>query len=82
VRRRLVRVAAHHRVSAQSAHHRHLDIVSIATPNHLHADQTVAAARAGRDVLLENPTGLDVDELVRMITGDSVNRPHPPQCFL
>jgi predicted dehydrogenase len=43
-----------------------VDIVSIATPNHLHADQAVAAARAGKHILLEKPTGLDVAELVRI----------------
>ncbi len=41
-----------------------VDIIAIATPNHLHASQAVAAARAGKDILLEKPTGLDVDELV------------------
>src|SRR6266480_4021696 len=43
-----------------------VDIVCIATPNHLHADQAVAAARAGKHLLLEKPTGLDVPELVRI----------------
>jgi predicted dehydrogenase len=43
-----------------------VDIVSIATPNHLHADQAVAAARAGRHILLEKPTGLDEPELIRI----------------
>src|SRR5262247_127225 len=45
---------------------RDVDIVSIATPNHLHAEQAAAAARAGKHLLLEKPTGLDVDELVRI----------------
>ena len=49
-----------------------VDIVSIATPNHLHAAQAVAAARAGKHLLLEKPTGLDVDELVRV--RDAVRR--------
>jgi len=40
-----------------------VDIVSIATPNHLHARQAVAAARAGRHLLIEKPTGLDLREL-------------------
>lgn len=40
-----------------------VDIVSIATPNHLHAAQAVAAARAGKHILLEKPTGLDLREL-------------------
>ena len=43
-----------------------VDIVSIATPNHLHAEQAVAAAQAGKHLLLEKPTGLDVAELVRI----------------
>ena len=43
-----------------------VDIIAIATPNHLHADQAVAAARAGKHLLLEKPTGLDVAELVRI----------------
>lgn len=49
-----------------------VDIVSIATPNHLHAAQAVAAAQAGKHLLLEKPTGLDVDELVRV--RDAVRR--------
>ena len=49
-----------------------VDIVSIATPNHLHAEEAVAAARAGKHLLLEKPTGLDVDELVRI--RDAVRR--------
>ena len=40
-----------------------IDIVSIATPNHLHAAQAIAAARAGKHFLLEKPTGLDLAEL-------------------
>ncbi|MBE3072277.1 MAG: Gfo/Idh/MocA family oxidoreductase [Acidobacteria bacterium] len=49
-----------------------VDIVSIATPNHLHADQAVHAAGAGKHFLLEKPTGLDVAEL-RLIR-DAVHR--------
>ena len=43
-----------------------VDIVSITTPNHLHADQAVAAAKAGKHIVLEKPTGLDTAELVRI----------------
>ena len=49
-----------------------VDIVSIASPNHLHADQAVAAAEAGKHILLEKPTGLDVAELRRI--RDAVRR--------
>jgi len=51
---------------------RDVDIVSIATPNHLHADEAVAAARAGKHFVLEKPTGLDVPELIRI--RDAVRR--------
>jgi predicted dehydrogenase len=40
-----------------------VDIIAIATPNHLHATQAIAAARAGKHILLEKPTGLDLREL-------------------
>ena len=43
-----------------------IDIISIATPNHLHADEAVGAARAGKHFVLEKPTGLDVAELIRI----------------
>jgi predicted dehydrogenase len=51
---------------------RDVDIVSIATPNHLHAEQAVAAARAGKHFVLEKPTGLDAAELARI--RDAVRR--------
>ena len=43
-----------------------VDIVSIASPNHVHAEQAVAAAEAGKHILLEKPTGLTLDELKRI----------------
>ena len=43
---------------------RDVDIVDIATPNHLHAAEAIAAARAGKHLLIEKPTGLDKAELV------------------
>jgi predicted dehydrogenase len=49
-----------------------VDIVSIATPNHLHAAQAVEAVAAGKHVLLEKPTGLDVAELISI--RDAVRR--------
>src|SRR5438067_10581347 len=49
-----------------------VDIVAIATPNHLHADEAVSAANAGKHILLEKPTGLDVDELAQI--GAAVRR--------
>ncbi|PYR56247.1 MAG: hypothetical protein DMF85_17210 [Acidobacteria bacterium] len=51
---------------------RDVEIVSIATPNHLHARQAVQAAHAGKHILLEKPTGLDTRELTQI--RDAVRR--------
>ena len=44
-----------------------LDAIYIATPNNLHADQTVAAARAGKHVLCEKPMAITEPDCERMI---------------
>ena len=44
-----------------------LDIIDVATPNYMHAEVTVAALEAGRDVLLEKPmatTRADCDRIL------------------
>ena len=44
-----------------------LNAVVIATPNSLHPAQAVAAARAGKHILLEKPAALDVESLDRVL---------------
>jgi predicted dehydrogenase len=44
-----------------------IDAIYVATPVHLHAEQTIAAAEAGKHVLCEKPMALSVTDCDRMI---------------
>lgn len=44
-----------------------IDFVYIATPHHLHAEQTIRAARAGKHVVVEKPIATDAADAAEMI---------------
>lgn len=46
--------------------HPGVDIVSICTPQHVHCENVLAAARAGKHMVIEKPVGISIAELRRM----------------
>ena len=46
--------------------HPGVDIVSVCTPQHVHCANVIAAARAGKHIVIEKPVGISLDELRRM----------------
>jgi predicted dehydrogenase len=52
---------------AKMADNPDIDVVYIVTPNALHAEQTIASAKAGKHVFCEKPMAVSVDEGQRMI---------------
>jgi len=51
-----------------------LDVLYVATPNNLHAEQTIMAAKAGKHVYCEKPMALTVAECERMIKACNDNK--------
>jgi predicted dehydrogenase len=51
---------------AEALAHRGVDIVSVCTPQHLHAENTISAARAGKHIVIEKPAAMDAEELRSM----------------
>ena len=43
-----------------------VDVVSVCTPQHLHCQNVVAAAAAGKHMIIEKPVGISLEELRRM----------------
>ncbi len=52
---------------AQLADNRDIDIVYVVTPNSLHAEHTIAAAKAGKHVICEKPMAISVAECDAMM---------------
>jgi predicted dehydrogenase len=47
--------------------HKSVDAVTIATPEHQHCTQLIAAVRAGKDAYVEKPLAMNMEELIRAV---------------
>lgn len=54
-----------------------IDVVDISTPNHLHADQAIAAINAGKHVIIQKPLSNTLASADRIV--DAAER-HPDRC--
>ncbi len=57
-------------------HHTDADVINICTPHGLHAPMAIAAAQAGKHVLVEKPMALSVREAEEMIEAGRANNIH------
>ena len=68
-------VASLHTDYRQMLRHHDVDAVSVCTPNRLHVAPTIAALKAGADVLCEKPLAMTAAEAKRMVrTADTLGR--------
>jgi hypothetical protein len=58
-----------------------IDVVPICTPQHLHADETVRAANAGKHIPIEKPICTSPEELKAMCDAVRKNKNAPRYCF-
>lgn len=57
---------------AEALEHNGVDIVAVCTPQHVHCENVLAAARAGKHIIIEKPAAISLEELREM--RDAVNR--------
>ena len=43
-----------------------IDVIDVCTPHHMHADQAVAAARAGKHMIIEKPVATNFEDCLRV----------------
>jgi len=51
---------------AAALRHEGVDIVCVCTPQHVHAADTIAAAKAGKHIVIEKPVAISLDEIRAM----------------
>jgi predicted dehydrogenase len=60
---------------------KNIDIVDICTPHPFHAEQTVKAAKAGKNLVIEKPIALTFEDAVRMLEAVEKNKVMTSVCF-
>ena len=58
-----------------------IDIVDICTPHAFHAEQTVKAAAAGKNLIIEKPIALTFEDACRMLEAVEKNKVRTSVCF-
>ena len=58
-----------------------IDMVDICTPHPFHAEQTVLAAEAGKDLIIEKPISLNFEDSVRMLRAVEKHGVRTSVCF-
>ncbi len=58
-----------------------IDVVHVASPNHLHAEHVLAALEAGKHVVCEKPLGLDGTETARLLAAAEASGRVHAVCF-
>ncbi len=58
-----------------------IDIVDICTPHPFHPEQTVRAAEAGKDIIIEKPIGITFEDTVKMLDAVEKNKVKTSVCF-
>jgi predicted dehydrogenase len=58
-----------------------VDVIHVASPNHLHAEQSIAVAQGGRNVICEKPLALDASEGAAMVAAAQGSQVVNATCF-
>ena len=58
-----------------------IDVVDICTPHFLHAEQTIKAAQAGKDLIIEKPLALNFEDTKRMFDAIKKHNTKTSVCF-
>ncbi len=60
---------------------KNIDIVDICTPHPFHPEQTIKAANAGKDLVIEKPIGINFRDTVRMLEAVEKKKVKTSVCF-